>query len=56
MRVMIKVVCCCPEKLRIELMICKGGKTIKSIDIKSPQKKHQPSREVTMIPLMFLPP
>ncbi|XP_058190580.1 protein PYRICULARIA ORYZAE RESISTANCE 21-like [Rhododendron vialii] len=33
--VTITVVCCCPEKIRDKLC-CKGGKTIKSIEIKPP--------------------
>ncbi|XP_034697150.1 sulfated surface glycoprotein 185-like isoform X2 [Vitis riparia] len=33
--VIIKVVCCCPEKIRTKL-ICKGGDTIKSIEVIPP--------------------
>ncbi|KAE9447015.1 hypothetical protein C3L33_21087, partial [Rhododendron williamsianum] len=36
--VTITVVCCSPEKIRDKLC-CKGGKTIKSIEIKPPPKK-----------------
>ncbi|KAM7525307.1 hypothetical protein LguiA_015209 [Lonicera macranthoides] len=36
-QVIITVVCCSPEKIRDKLC-CKGGKVIKSIDIKEPQK------------------
>ncbi|GAB4839241.1 hypothetical protein Ancab_028769, partial [Ancistrocladus abbreviatus] len=36
--VTIKVVCCNPEKIRDKLC-CKGGGSIKSIEIKEPEKK-----------------
>ena len=36
--VTIKVVSCCPEKLRQKIW-CKGGKSIKSIEIKPPKKE-----------------
>ncbi|CBI18630.3 hypothetical protein VitviT2T_014765 [Vitis vinifera] len=39
--VMIKVVCCSPHKIRDKL-ICKGGKTIKSIEIIVPEKPKPP--------------
>ncbi|XP_010646623.1 early nodulin-75 isoform X3 [Vitis vinifera] len=38
---MIKVVCCSPHKIRDKL-ICKGGKTIKSIEIIVPEKPKPP--------------
>ncbi|XP_030969495.1 protein PYRICULARIA ORYZAE RESISTANCE 21-like [Quercus lobata] len=39
--VIIKVVCCSPEKVK-QKIICKGGVTIKSIEIKEPEKKTEP--------------
>ncbi|XP_024167301.1 heavy metal-associated isoprenylated plant protein 6-like isoform X2 [Rosa chinensis] len=39
--VIIKVVCCSPEKIRDKLC-CKGGDAIKSIDIKEPEKLKPP--------------
>nr|CAN77897.1 hypothetical protein VITISV_036665 [Vitis vinifera] len=39
--VMIKVVCCSPLKIRDKL-ICKGGKTIKGIEIIVPEKPKPP--------------
>ncbi|CAK9182216.1 unnamed protein product [Ilex paraguariensis] len=41
--VTIKVVCCSPEKIRDKLC-CKGGKTIKSIDILPPLKPKPPEK------------
>ncbi|XP_024174212.1 protein PYRICULARIA ORYZAE RESISTANCE 21-like isoform X2 [Rosa chinensis] len=41
-QVIIKVVCCCPEKIRDKLC-CKGGGAIKSIEIKEPEKPKPPS-------------
>ncbi|KAM5570566.1 protein PYRICULARIA ORYZAE RESISTANCE 21 [Rosa sericea] len=41
-QVFIKVVCCCPEKIRDKLC-CKGGGAIKSIEIKEPEKPKPPS-------------
>ncbi|XP_022893569.1 uncharacterized protein LOC111408043 [Olea europaea var. sylvestris] len=38
--VTIDVVCCSPEKIRDKLC-CKGGKVIKSIEIKEPKKKSE---------------
>ncbi|XP_004293393.1 PREDICTED: FK506-binding protein 4-like [Fragaria vesca subsp. vesca] len=44
-QVIIKVVCCSPEKIRDKLC-CKGGGAIKSIDIKEPEKpKEKPKEE-----------
>ncbi|KAJ9689980.1 hypothetical protein PVL29_012580 [Vitis rotundifolia] len=40
----IKVVCCSPGKIRDKL-ICKGGKTIKSIEIIVPEKPKTPSEK-----------
>ncbi|XP_024175661.1 protein PYRICULARIA ORYZAE RESISTANCE 21 [Rosa chinensis] len=40
--VIIKVVCCSPEKIRDKLC-CKGGGAIKSIEIKEPEKLKPPS-------------
>ena len=37
----IKVVCCCPEKVK-QKIICKGGDTIKSIEIREIEKKTKP--------------
>ncbi|KAF3963573.1 hypothetical protein CMV_012046 [Castanea mollissima] len=49
--VVIKVVCCCPEKVK-QKIICKGGDTIKSIEIrefgketKPPEKERPPEEE-----------
>ncbi|KAL8160823.1 hypothetical protein V2J09_012312 [Rumex salicifolius] len=39
--VMIKVVCCSPEKIR-DRLCCKGGKSIKSIEILQPKKPPPP--------------
>ncbi|RVW80377.1 hypothetical protein CK203_042241 [Vitis vinifera] len=39
--VMIKVVCCCPEKIKTKL-ICKGGKIIHSIEPEPPADKPKP--------------
>ncbi|KAG5526154.1 hypothetical protein RHGRI_032439 [Rhododendron griersonianum] len=41
--VTITVVCCSPEKIRDKLC-CKGGKTIKSIEIKPPPKPKEPEK------------
>ncbi|KAL7213789.1 hypothetical protein ACSBR2_016344 [Camellia fascicularis] len=41
--VTIVVVCCSPEKIRDKLC-CKGGKTIKSIEIKEPPKPKPPEK------------
>ncbi|GFY91644.1 heavy metal transport/detoxification superfamily protein [Actinidia rufa] len=41
--VTITVVCCNPEKIRDKLC-CKGGKTIKSIEIKHPSKPKEPEK------------
>ncbi|KAK3022650.1 hypothetical protein RJ639_045416 [Escallonia herrerae] len=40
---MIKVVCCSPDKIRDKLC-CKGGKTIKSIEIVEPSKPKEPKK------------
>nr|XP_023872942.1 uncharacterized protein LOC111985521 [Quercus suber]POE85246.1 hypothetical protein CFP56_67850 [Quercus suber] len=42
--VVIKVVCCCPEKVK-QKIICKGGDTIKSIEIREIEKKTKPPEE-----------
>ena len=39
--VVIKVVCCCPEKVK-QKIICKGGDTIKSIEIREIEKTTKP--------------
>ncbi|XP_023883261.1 protein PYRICULARIA ORYZAE RESISTANCE 21 isoform X1 [Quercus suber] len=39
--VVIKVVCCSPEKIK-QKIICKGGDTVKSIEIKETEKKTKP--------------
>ncbi|XP_060186679.1 uncharacterized protein LOC132616102 isoform X2 [Lycium barbarum] len=39
----ITVVCCSPERIRDKLC-CKGGKTIKSIEIKEPTKPKEPDK------------
>ncbi|KAH1065902.1 hypothetical protein J1N35_030889 [Gossypium stocksii] len=44
--VTITVVCCNPEKLRDKLW-CKGGGSVKSIEIKPPAKRASPPREPT---------
>ncbi|XP_060186678.1 heavy metal-associated isoprenylated plant protein 39-like isoform X1 [Lycium barbarum] len=41
--VTITVVCCSPERVRDKLC-CKGGKTIKSIEIKEPAKPKEPEK------------
>ncbi|XP_041024757.1 protein PYRICULARIA ORYZAE RESISTANCE 21 isoform X2 [Juglans microcarpa x Juglans regia] len=41
--VMIKVVCCSPEKIK-QKIICKGGDSIKSIEIKQPPKPKEPEK------------
>ncbi|XP_022893580.1 heavy metal-associated isoprenylated plant protein 6-like [Olea europaea var. sylvestris] len=41
--VTIDVVCCSPEKIRDKLC-CKGGKVIKSIEIKEPKKNKKPDK------------
>nr|XP_048331063.1 protein PYRICULARIA ORYZAE RESISTANCE 21-like [Ziziphus jujuba var. spinosa] len=41
--VRIKVVCCSPEKIE-EKIFCKGGDTIKSIEIKVPEKLKEPEK------------
>ncbi|KAB2637628.1 pollen-specific leucine-rich repeat extensin-like protein 1 [Pyrus ussuriensis x Pyrus communis] len=43
-RVVIKVVCCSPEKIR-DKICCKGGGAIKSIEIKEPEKPKPPPPE-----------
>ncbi|KAL6332829.1 hypothetical protein AAG906_015094 [Vitis piasezkii] len=40
--VIIKVVCCCPEKIRTKL-ICKGGDSIKSIEVRTPVNPKLPA-------------
>ncbi|XP_034697575.1 protein PYRICULARIA ORYZAE RESISTANCE 21-like isoform X1 [Vitis riparia] len=40
--VMIKVVCCYPEKIKTKL-ICKGGKIIHSIEVRAPEKPKPPA-------------
>ncbi|KAM1009034.1 hypothetical protein ACFX2A_005513 [Malus domestica] len=40
-QVVIKVVCCSPEKIR-DKICCKGGSAIKSIEIKEPEKPKAP--------------
>ncbi|KAL6332663.1 hypothetical protein AAG906_010003 [Vitis piasezkii] len=47
--VTIKVVCCSPDKIRDKL-ICKGGKTIKSIEIIVPEKTKPPPEKTTPPP------
>ncbi|XP_003635040.1 protein PYRICULARIA ORYZAE RESISTANCE 21 isoform X1 [Vitis vinifera] len=42
--VMIKVVCCCPEKIKTKL-ICKGGKIIHSIEVRAPEKPKPPAEK-----------
>ncbi|KAJ9689972.1 hypothetical protein PVL29_012573 [Vitis rotundifolia] len=39
---MIKVVSCCPEKIKTKL-ICKGGKIIHSIEVRAPEKPKPPA-------------
>ncbi|PRQ57347.1 putative heavy metal-associated domain, HMA [Rosa chinensis] len=43
-QVIIKVVCCSPEKIRDKLC-CKGGGAIKSIEIKEPEKPKEKPKE-----------
>ncbi|CBI25755.3 unnamed protein product, partial [Vitis vinifera] len=42
--VRIKVVCCCPEKIRTKL-ICKGGHSIKSIEVITPVNPKLPPQQ-----------
>lgn len=47
--VMIKVICCSPEKIRDKLC-CKGGKSIKSIEILQPKKPPPPEKPANKPP------
>ena len=51
----IKVVCCSPDKIRDKL-ICKGGKTIKSIEIIVPEKIKPPPEKTKPPPEKPKPP
>ena len=51
----IKVVCCSPDKIRDKL-ICKGGKTIKSIEIIVPEKTKPPPEKTKPPPEKPKPP
>ncbi|KAK9950571.1 hypothetical protein M0R45_006056 [Rubus argutus] len=54
-QVMIKVVCCSPEKIR-DRLCCKGGGSIKSIGIKEPEKPKPPAGEPKPAPPQKPPP
>ncbi|XP_034698080.1 protein PYRICULARIA ORYZAE RESISTANCE 21-like isoform X2 [Vitis riparia] len=47
--VIIEVVCCCPEKIRTKL-ICKGGDTIKSIEVIPTENPPEPAPKPALKP------